>query len=311
METFFNIAEFPTSKGTVVTLGTFDGVHLGHQKIIKKLTESAQKMALKSLVLTFHPHPRTVLQDSSSLQLLNTIEEKKVLLAHQNIDILVIHPFDKEFSRLTAEEFVVDVLVKKFNVKKIIIGYDHRFGRNRTATIEDLIHFGAVHGFEVEQISAEEINEITISSTKIREALHQGNIKVANDYLGYNYTLSGTVVQGQQIGRTIGFPTANIAIETTEKLIPCNGVYIAFAHIDNKKYEGVMNIGNRPTVNGQSQSIEIHLFDFNTSIYGEKITLELIEYIRPEQKFEDLNALKLQIAKDKQIATDYFLDAQS
>ena len=311
METFFNIAEFPASKGTVVTLGTFDGVHLGHQKIIKKLNESAQKMALKSLVLTFHPHPRTILQDATTVKLLNSIEEKKILLANQQIDFLLIHPFDKDFSRLTAEEFVVDVLVKKFNVKKIIIGYDHRFGRNRTATIEDLVYFGSVYGFEVEQITAEEVNEITISSTKIREALHQGKIKIANEFLGYNYTLNGTVVKGQQLGRTLGFPTANIAIDTSDKLIPCNGVYIAFAHILDQKFLGVMNIGNRPTVNGQSQSIEIHLFDFSTSIYEEKITVELIDYIRPEQKFEDLNALKSQIAKDKELALDYFNGANS
>ena len=306
MDTFFNIAEFPKTKGTIVTLGTFDGVHLGHQKIIKKLTESAQEMGLKSLVLTFHPHPRTVLQDTSSLQLLNSTEEKKILLAHQNIDYLVIHPFDKEFSRLTAEEFVEKVLVNKFHVKKIIIGYDHRFGRNRTATIEDLIRFGAAYGFEVEQITAEEVNEITISSTKIREALHHGNIKIANQYLGSPYMLNGTVVKGQQIGRTIGFPTANIAIDSNEKLIPLNGVYIANAYIFDKKYQGIMNIGNRPTVNGQSQSIEIHLFDFEASIYDEKITIELLEYIRPEQKFDSLDALKSQIAKDKERAMEYF-----
>ncbi|MEN9335907.1 MAG: Riboflavin biosynthesis protein RibF [Bacteroidota bacterium] len=311
METFLNISEFPESKGSVVTLGTFDGVHLGHQKILTKLTESAQKMGLKSLVLTFHPHPRTVLQEATTLQLLNTIDEKKSLLANQNIDFLVIHPFDKEFSRLTAEEFVENVLVKKFNVKKIIIGYDHRFGRNRTATIDDLIHFGKVYGFEVEQISAEEINAMTISSTKIRKALQHGEISTANHYLGHPYLLNGTIVQGQQIGRTIGFPTANIAINSPEKLIPVNGVYIANAYLNSKKYHGVMNIGNRPTVNGQSQSIEIHLFDFDSTIYGENITIEFIEYIRPEQKFENLDALKLQIAKDKEQAIRYFESPKS
>jgi riboflavin kinase/FMN adenylyltransferase len=311
LETFLNISEFPESKGSVVTLGTFDGVHLGHQKILTRLTESAQKMGLKSLVLTFHPHPRTVLQEATTLQLLNTIDEKKSLLANQSIDFLVIHPFDKEFSRLTAEEFVENVLVKKFNVKKIIIGYDHRFGRNRTATIDDLIHFGEIYGFEVEQISAEEINAMTISSTKIRKALQQGEIRTANHYLGHPYLLNGTVVQGQQIGRTIGFPTANIAINSQEKLIPANGVYIANAYLNSKKYHGVMNIGNRPTVNGQSQSIEIHLFDFDATIYGENITIEFIEYIRPEQKFENLDVLKLQIAKDKEQAILYFESPKS
>ena len=306
MKTYNNISEFSTSKGTVVTLGTFDGVHLGHQKILAKLTDAAKNLALESLVLTFHPHPRSVLQNGSTPLLINTIDEKIQQLKRHSIDHLIIHPFDKEFSRLTAEEFVLQVLVEQFNLKKIIIGYDHRFGRNRTATIDDLIAFGEKFGFEVEQITAEEINEITISSTKIRNALQNGSISTANQYLGYPFQLTGTVINGQQLGRTIGFPTANIAINSAEKLIPANGVYIAKATVQNESYNGVMNIGNRPTVNGQSQSIEIHLFDFEASIYDEKITIELLEYIRPEQKFDSLDALKSQIAKDKERAMEYF-----
>ena len=306
LKTYFNISEFSSDKETVVTLGTFDGVHLGHQKILSKVTEAAQLLNLDSLVLTFHPHPRTVLQDGTDLKLLNTIEEKMQLLEKCSIDHLIIHPFDKNFSRLTAEEFVTRVLVDQFNIKKIIIGYDHRFGRNRTATIDDLVEFGTKYGFEVEQISAEEIDEITISSTKIRNALQKGTIQIANQYLGYSYTISGTVIRGQQLGQTIGFPTANISLSTLDKLVPCNGVYFATAKLQNKTYNGVMNIGTRPTVKGHSQSIEIHLFDFNTSIYDETITVELLEYVRPEQKFEHIEALKLQIAKDKEQAICYF-----
>lgn len=306
MKTYFNISEFSSIKGTVVTLGTFDGVHLGHQKILSKVTEASKSLDLDSLVLTFHPHPRTVLQDGTDLKLLNSIEEKIELLDTCAIEHLIIHPFDKAFSRLTAEEFVSSVLVKQFNVKKIIIGYDHRFGRNRTATIADLIEFGETFGFDVEQISAEEINEITISSTKIRNALQNGAIQIANQYLGYPYRITGTVIKGQQLGRTIGFATANINLTSLDKLIPCNGVYIARASLQNKTYEGVMNIGMRPTVDGQTQHIEIHLFDFNASIYDEKITIELLEYIRPEQKFEHLDALKSQITADKETAIRYF-----
>jgi riboflavin kinase/FMN adenylyltransferase len=236
---------------------------------------------------------------------LNTLNEKIALLDNLGIDNLVIHPFDKEFSRLTAEEFVKKVLVDVFKIKKIIIGHDHRFGRNRTATIDDLINFGETYGFEVEQISAEEINEVSISSTKIRNALLEGNIELAANYLGYDYSLSGIIFKDKQLGRTIGYPTANITIEEDYKLIPNNGVYIAKSVLNGKTVFGMMNIGTRPTVDGTKQTIEINFFDFNQDLYGQKITISLLHRMRSEQKFESIDALKNQLCKDKKTALTF------
>jgi riboflavin kinase/FMN adenylyltransferase len=233
---------------------------------------------------------------------LNTLAEKTNLLEDIVIDHLVIHPFDATFSRLTAEEFVKQVLVDTFKIKKIIIGHDHRFGRNRTANIDDLIEFGNKFGFEVEEISAKEINEVSISSTKIRNALTEGNIELANNYLGYYYSLTGIVSKGKQLGRTIGFPTANIKIVEEYKLIPQNGVYIVQSNLDGITYYGMMNIGTRPTVDGTTQTIEIHFFEFNKDIYNQKITVSLLKWMRSEQKFETVDALKKQLNKDKQTA---------
>ncbi|WP_297515176.1 bifunctional riboflavin kinase/FAD synthetase [Flavobacterium sp.] len=306
MKTYSNIADFPKTIGTVLTLGTFDGVHLGHTKILNKITEAAKIMDLESVVLTFHPHPRSVLQTDTPMHLLSCIDEKSNLISNAGIDHLVIHPFDKAFSQLTAEEFVTDILVKKFNLKKIVIGYDHRFGKNRTANIDDLTRFGAEFGFEVVQITAEEVNAITISSTKIRKALETGNCSAAQDYLGHPYTLSGTVVKGQQLGRTLGFPTANLQPCCEEKLIPKNGVYVVRVSYDNRCYSGVLNIGNRPTVSGATRTIEVHLFDFSQEIYDAKLSLEFLKFLREEQRFESLDALKNQIINDKEQAIAYF-----
>jgi riboflavin kinase/FMN adenylyltransferase len=285
-----------------VTIGTFDGVHLGHQKIVTQITKNADALNCDSLVLTFFPHPRMVLQEGTEMKQLNTSNEKIALLDNLGIDNLVVHPFDKEFSRLTAEEFVKKVLVDVFKIKKIIIGHDHRFGRNRTATIDDLIQFGETYGFDVEQISAEEINEVSISSTKIRNALLEGNIELAANYLGYDYSLTGIIFKGNQLGRTIGYPTANITIEEDYKLIPNNGVYIAKSVLNGKTVFGMMNIGTRPTVDGTKQTIEINFFDFNQDLYGQKITISLLHRMRSEQKFESIDALKNQLGKDKKTA---------
>lgn len=289
----------------MVTIGTFDGVHLGHQKILKQITKSAEAGNCESLVLTFFPHPRMVIQEDTEMKQLNTLQEKIALLEGLGVDNLVVHPFDKEFSRLTAEEFVKEVLVDVFKVKKIIIGYDHRFGRNRTANIDDLIVFGTTYGFEVEQISVEEINEVSISSTKIRTALLEGNVALAADYLGYNYSLTGMVTQGKQLGRTIGYPTANIKIDESYKLIPSNGVYLAKCTVHDKVVFGMMNIGTRPTVDGTNQTIEINLFDFNQDIYNQMITVTFLKRMRSEQKFESVEALKAQLGLDKLMALDY------
>ncbi len=304
MNIYTHTSNYPKQK-SVITIGTFDGVHIGHRKILEKITHSAKDLNCDSIVLTFFPHPRMVLQENSSIKLLNTMEEKGKLLQKIGIDNLIIHPFDKEFSQLSAEEFVKKVLVEQLQIQKIIIGYDHRFGRNRTADINDLIVFGEKYDFEVEQISAQEIDDIAISSTKIRTALAEGTISLANEYLGYNYFFSGTVIKGNQLGRTIGFPTANIQIKEDYKLIPKNGVYIVKSYLQEELIYGMMNIGNRPTVNGTNQTIEVHFLNFNEDLYGQEITIELLEFIRDEQKFDSLNALKNQIQKDKEYCIKY------
>lgn len=305
MKIFHSIKSFSANQQTVVTIGTFDGVHLGHRKILEQITKSAQELNCESLVLTFFPHPRMVLQKDTEMKQLNTLDEKIQLLDNLGVDNLVVHPFDKDFSRLTADEFVKEVLVDVFRIKKIIIGYDHRFGRNRTANIDDLISFGETYGFEVEQISAEEINEVSISSTKVRNALLEGNVELASDYLGYNYSLTGIVSKGKQLGRTIGYPTANIKIEEDYKLIPSNGVYVAKALVNGQVVYGMMNIGTRPTVDGTTQTIEINLFDFNQEIYNQKITVSLLKRLRSEQKFESIGILKSQLGIDKTNALNY------
>lgn len=299
LKLFHSINDFQSTKKTILTLGTFDGVHIGHKKILERITQNTENGKYESLVLTFFPHPRMVLQEKSEIKLLNTISEKTKLLEATGIENLVIHPFNESFSRLTAEEFVHSILVDQFHIQKIIIGHDHRFGRNRTADIDDLIAFGAEYGFEVEQISAQEIQDVSVSSTKIRKALNEGNMALANDYLGYDYFLSGEVVKGKQLGRTIGFPTANIQIEEDYKLIPKTGVYVVKAAVDQKEVFGMMNIGFNPTVNGQKQTIEVHLFEFDADIYGQKIEVSLLEYLREEQKFGSVDLLKEQLNQDK------------
>ena len=302
MKLFHSINDFRTTKKTILTLGTFDGVHIGHKKILERITQNTENGKYESLVLTFFPHPRMVLQEKSEIKLLNTISEKTKLLEQTGIENLVIHPFNESFSRLTAEEFVHTILVDQFHIHKIIIGHDHRFGRNRTANIDDLIAFGKEYGFEVEQISAQEIQDVSVSSTKIRKALDEGNIALANDYLGYSYFLTGEVVKGKQLGRTIGFPTANINIEEEYKKIPKNGVYVVRTFINEKEVFGMMNIGFNPTVNGEKKTIEVNLFDFDSDIYGHKIEVSLLEYLREEQKFGSVDLLKEQLNQDKKTA---------
>ena len=293
----------------MLTLGTFDGVHIGHKKILERVTQNTNPDTsggkYQSLVLTFFPHPRMVLQGQSDVKLLNTISEKIDLLEIMGVQNLVIHPFDESFSKLTAQEFVKTVLVDKFDIQKIIIGHDHRFGRNRTANIDDLITFGKEYGFEVEQISVQEIKEVSISSTKIRNALTEGNMALANEYLGYDYFLTGTILKGKQLGRTIGFPTANLQIEEDYKLIPRNGAYVVKSSINQKTVFGMMNIGYNPTVGEGNLSVEIHYFDFEADLYDQKISVSILEYLRPEQKFDSVDLLKTQLEKDKETALDY------
>jgi riboflavin kinase/FMN adenylyltransferase len=305
LKIYNSIASYKSSKKAIVTIGTFDGVHIGHQKIIEKLTQNAKNLDCESLVLTFFPHPRMVLQGDSDIKLLNTIDEKALLLEKAGVDNLIIHPFDQAFSRLTAEEFVSKVLVDAFHVKKIIIGHDHRFGRNRTATINDLELFGKQYDFEVEQISVQEINEVAVSSTKIRTALETGNVALANTYLGYEYLLSGIVCRGKQLGRTIGFPTANIQIQESYKLIPKQGVYIVKSTINGNIVFGMMNIGFNPTVNGLKLSVEVHFLDFDSDLYDKILVISVLERIREEQKFESIDDLKEQLNRDKEYVISY------
>ena len=305
LKIFHSINDFSSTKKTIITLGTFDGVHIGHKKILERVIQNTENEKYESLVLTFFPHPRMVLQEDCDIELLNTIDEKIDLLEKIGLQNLVIHPFDEMFSRLTAEEFVKTVLVDRFDIHKIIIGHDHRFGRNRTANIDDLIAYGEQYNFEVEQISVQEINEISVSSTKIRQALVEGNITLANDYLGYEYFLTGIVVQGKQLGRTIDFPTANIETKENYKLIPQNGVYIVKSIIEDKVIFGMMNIGFNPTVNGENRSIEVHYFDFNADLYHQNVRVSILKRIRSEQKFSSVSALKTQLETDKKEALSY------
>lgn len=305
MKVFHSINQFKSKSKTVVTLGTFDGVHVGHKKIIERLLFNAKELNCESLVLTFFPHPRMVLQKDADVKLLNTIEEKANLLSKTGLDNLVIHPFDQAFSRLTAEEFVKNILVDCFNVEKIIIGHDHRFGRNRTANIDDLIAFSKIYGFEVEQISAQEINDVAVSSTKIRNAILDGNIYLANNYLDYNYSFKGKIVKGKQIGRTIGFPTANFEIDDSYKLIPKNGVYVVESLVNQNRIFGMMNIGFNPTVGENAQTIEVYYFDFNGDLYGQQITVSILHRLRSEQKFDSLEALKNQLKSDQMDSLDF------
>lgn len=299
MKTFHSIIDFKSTKQTIATLGTFDGVHLGHRSILNKIIALKNNEELESLVLTFFPHPRMILQQNSDIKLLNTIEEKASLLENLGIDNLVIQKFDNDFSQLSAEDFVKKVLVDAFNIKKIIIGYDHRFGKNRSADIHDLIQFGEKYDFEVEQISAEEINDVSISSTKIRNALKEGNIKLANEFLGYEYNLTGKVVKGKQLGRTIGYPTANVQVTEAYKLIPVEAVYAAFAIIDGQKHFGMLSIGTNPTLGENPVTIEINIFDFSEDIYDKEITIGFIDKIRDQEKFNSLEELKQVLAQDK------------
>ena len=288
---------------SVVTIGTFDGVHIGHQKIIKRLVKIAKKNKIRAVVLTFFPHPRMVLQKDMSLKLINTIDEKSLLLEKLGVDHLVVKSFTKEFSRLSALEFVRDVLVNKLRTKHIIIGYDHHFGRNRAANIDDLREFGEVYNFKVIEISAQEVNEVAVSSTKIRNALMEGDLNAANKYLGYHFMLTGTVVKGKGIGKKLDFPTANLNIDETYKLIPKNGVYAVRSTIDGESVFGMMNIGTNPTFNdGTEQFIEINFFNFDRDIYGKQLQIDLIERLRDEQKFETTEALKAQLISDRENA---------
>ena len=290
---------------SVVTIGTFDGVHIGHKKIIERLVDNARKNERESVILTFFPHPRIVLQQDSDIKLITTLDERIQILEETGLSSLVIHPFTKEFSRLTAEEYIQEMLVDSLNTRHVIIGYDHRFGRNRNSDITSLAVFGQEHNFTVEEISKQDIDDVAVSSTKIREALSQGNIDKANTYLGYEFMLTGTVVQGKKLGRKLNYPTANLYIEESYKIIPKNGVYIVKSQIDTKTYYGMMNIGTNPTVNGTQQSIETHFFDTSFNLYDKKIQIKMLKRIRDEKKFDSLEQLQEAMQLDEDFSREY------
>lgn len=305
MKLYHSADTYDTKTASVVTIGTFDGVHIGHKKIIDRLIESAQQNGLQSVILTFFPHPRMVLQQDSDIKLINTIDERIQILENTGLNNLVIHPFTKEFSRLTAGEYVQQMLIDRLNIRHVIIGYDHRFGRNRNSNITDLASFGILNDFTVEEILKQDIDDVAVSSTKIREALLEGNVTRANKYLGYHFMLTGKVVKGKELGRKLNYPTANLYIKETYKLIPKNGVYIVKSLLEGKTYYGMMNIGTNPTVNGTTQSIETHFFDTSFNLYEKNIQIEMLKRIRDEKKFDSLEELTEAMQEDEEFSRDY------
>lgn len=302
MKVYRNISDFKKLKNAVVTIGTFDGVHIGHQKIIGRLVEEARKIEGESVILTFFPHPRMILHpEDESLRLLNTIPEKTELIEALGVDHLIITPFTRDFSNLSPENYIEEILIEKIGTKKIIIGYDHRFGKDRKGDFTLLQQYATVFGYEIEEIPEQDIHEVVVSSTKIREAIQKGDVSTASDFLGYPYRLQGKVIKGDQIGRKMGFPTANLYIEETYKLIPSDGIYAVKAQLQNKGplLKGMAYIGNRPTIDGMNRSIEINIFDFHEEIYGQYLKVEFLHFIRGDMKFNDLHQLQQQIARDR------------
>jgi len=299
MKIYRSIQDYDEDKRSVVTIGTFDGIHLGHQKILSRLIKSSKNKDLNSVVLTFFPHPRIILNKYNEVKMIDTLDEKIIHLNEIGIDSLVIHPFDKNFSLLSANQFIKDFLVDKLKIKHIIIGYDHRFGKGREASVTDLKNYADDYDFTVEEIKAQEIEKITVSSTKIRNSINQGDIKTTEKYLGRYFNLTGKVVKGDGLGKKINYPTANIFIEESYKIIPKDGVYLVETIIKDKLFKGMMNIGHRPTIGTNVKSIEVHLFNFNQDIYGHVISIKMISKIRDEKKFSSIQALKEQLVKDE------------
>lgn len=308
MRVFRDIGDYEAIGPTCLTTGTFDGVHVGHIKILGQLNAMAAQEGLRSTMLTFHPHPRKVLfPDHHGLALLSTLDEKLELLENAGIQDVIIHPFSKEFSRVDPIAYVRDLLIDQLKMKHMVIGYDHRFGRNREGDIHQLMEMAPLYGFKVTEIAAKEVDDVNVSSTKIRKALEEGDVDAANTYLGYRYHFSGEVVPGKQRGKGLGFPTANIWVSDDTKLIPKEGVYAVDAQVDGQRYKGMMNIGVNPTFEREGEkTVEVNLFDFDGDIYGKTMLIELKKYLRPEKRFGDVDALKEQMEKDRQHA--YALD---
>ena len=299
MQVFENILEYKPSRESIVTIGTFDGVHIGHRKIITDMVAKGKKENLLTILLTFFPHPRMVLQKDSNIKMIDTINEKKNIFKKLGVEVLIIQPFTKDFSRMSAIKFTRDILVNGLKVSKLMIGYDHRFGRNREATVQTLKGFGLDYNFKVDEIPAQDIESISVSSTKVRNAIISGDFKLVNKFLSRPFNLSGKIIKGDELGRKIGYPTANLNIFEKYKLKPQNGVYLIRTRLKKQTYFGMMNIGIRPTISAKNNQIETHLFNFNGNLYGHEMTLEILEKIREEKKFESIEKLKIQLDIDK------------
>lgn len=338
MKIYNNLSDFKKLDNAIVTIGTFDGVHFGHQKIIKQLVEKAKANHGESVILTFFPHPRMIIDpENQDLKMINTINEKAEILESLGVDHLIITPFTRDFSNQLPENYIKDTLVDNIGTKHIIIGYDHRFGKDRSGNLSDLKSAGLHYGFTVEEIMEQDIHDVAVSSTKIRQALLEGDVSLAKDYLGYPFSIFGRVIKGDKIGRTIGFPTANIFVEETYKLIPGDGIYAVTVEmgleseksevgsqklednlLDNSTsqrstfnfklstFKGMAYIGQRPTINGMTRNIEVNIFDFNQEIYGQDIKMNFLKFLRHDVKFTGLEALTVQLQKDKEATLDYF-----
>ena len=302
MKVTYGLNNFKTISCAVATTGTFDGVHLGHRKILNQLVAKAKKVGGESVLLTFSPHPRIVLQPDVELELLSSENEKISLLENTGIDHLIIHPFTREFSRTQSLDFVREFLVNKIGVKHLVIGYDHHFGRNREGSFDHLKEFGPIYGFEVEEIAAFDIDQVNVSSTKIRNALAEGNVELANMYLGAPYSISGRVIKGNQIGRTIGFPTANIECDFMQKLLPADGVYAGKLHVNGHTYNAMANLGSRPTIGSKQRKLEVHCIGTDIHLYESEVRFELYKFLRGIEEFANLEALKKQLEVDKKEA---------
>ena len=310
MRVFRELNNLPAFKNSVITIGTFDGVHLGHQKLIERLNQMAKQSGGESIIITFHPHPRIVINpEDRSLRLLNTLDEKIALLGKFELDNLVVVPFSRDFSEQAAEDYISHFLIENFHPSFIVIGYDHKFGKDRKGDYRLLEKMKAQFHYQLDEISKETLDDIDISSTKIREALTTGEVKLANELLGYHYMLSGTVVKGMQNGRKLGFPTANIEVNDEYKLIPKNGIYAVYVHCKKNMYSGMLSIGTNPTFEGKAQTIEVNILDFDQDIYGEHLTLEFVAYLRDEKKFDRMESLIEAIKEDEKISRKILSEA--
>lgn len=306
VKVYGSVEEFPRLKKAIVTIGTFDGVHIGHQRIIERLREIARQEGAETVVLTFFPHPRMVLQpEDNGLQLISTLREREHLLRTFGIDHLIVQPFNKAFSRISAAEFIRDLLVGKIGLHTLVIGYDHHFGRNREGSFKDLEEMAPVYGYSLEEIPEQIVNEVAVSSTKIRNALLCGDVESANALLGHDFTLTGTVIRGDQLGRTIGFPTANLNLHESYKLIPADGIYAVWVEIAGKRHQGMLYIGNRPVVNGRFRNIEVNIFDFDTDIYDQELTVFIKCRLRDDRNVGSMQELQELLKEDRRNATKF------